>query len=229
MKKLTLMLLMLPMLSFASKINVYPLSIAFSKANERYHDITVYNTGKRTAYVDVNLVKVLNPGHDKLQFKSMTHNPAKFGLIASPNKLIIPQGQSRVVRVLRLLHGNKTEAVYHVNITPATGVLERIKTGNKAIEAGVRVIVGYNVNVLVLPQDARPKLSYERKDNEVVFKNEGNASVLLYRGKSCPSPSQCTVLPTKRMYAGLTWRLKLPKNDGFEYTEQFLGKDKPLS
>lgn len=228
LKRILFIFLLLPIFALASTINVYPLSIEFAKANQRYKDITVYNTGKSTAYVNVNLVRVLNPGNQDLKVKKLRENPSKFGMIASPNKLIIPHGQSRIVRVLRLLHGNKNEAVYHVNITPATGVLERIKTGNKAIEAGVRVIVGYNINVRVLPKNAHPNLIVQRKGNHLTFINKGNSSVLLYRGKICPMPDKCTTLPTKRMYSGLTWSLTLPSNSPFEYTEQFIGKNKLL-
>lgn len=217
-------LLALPVIAVASTISVHPLSIAFSQPNQRYEDIQVYNTGKSTAYVNVELKRLINPGAQHVRSKLFHDNPEAFGMIVSPNKLIIPAAQSRVVRVLRLLQGNKKEAVYQINIAPAEGVLERIKTGNKKVQAGIRVIVGYNVIARVLPNEPRANLVIKRQGKTLTVENKGNASALLYRGEVCENQS-CKALPTKRMYAGLSWSTEMPYAAPAHYTERFMGVD----
>lgn len=219
-------MLVLPAVALASTINVTPLSVVFGSKG-RYQDIRVFNTGKSKAYVNIKLSKIVKPGSQHVSYKHFDEDPMKFGLVVSPNKMIIPAGQVRTVRLLRLLRGNKKEMVYQINVAPAVGVLERIKTGNKKVEAGVRVIVGYNVISRILPSHPTADLKFIRKGKTLTVINTGNSSALLYHGKQC-SGEKCAVLPTKRIYAGLSWTTKLPSSGTIKYTENFLGRDRKI-
>jgi translation elongation factor EF-1beta len=214
----------------ASSITVNPLTIVFEKPEQRYQDIKIFNTGDDTAYVNLELSKVRSPGSEDKQLVQMKSDPAEFGLVVTPNKVIVPQGQSRIVRLMRLLKEVDQDVVYQVRILPATGALQAVKDTDDKVVAGVRVVVGYNVSVRILPTHPRVELSFERKGLELIVKNTGNTSVLLSDGKQCApeDPAKCEELPVKRVYAGTTWKLTLPFDHTFSYLKTYLDQQEKV-
>ena len=218
--------LLLPNLGLASSITVNPLTVVFETLEERYKDVKIFNTGEDVAYVNIELSKVVNPGTDDKQFIQMKADPIAFGLVVTPNKLIIPKGQSRIVRLMRLLKDNPVDGVYQIKIVPVTGDLQAVKDGQDNVIAGVKVVVGYNVSVRILPLHPSVDLTFNRQGTTVTIKNDGNTSVLLSDGSQCHqeqgAEKVCQELPVKRVYAESSWQLKLPTDSGFSYQKTYL-------
>ena len=136
--------------AFGSTISVQPLTLDF-KGSKSYKDVIVYNTGKSIAYVTVSASKAINYGKKNESWVKSSGGPSKFGLIVSPNRLVIPKNQTRVVRVLRIGQSQKDQSVYRINFSPAQGKLEKVHVLGSKIVAGVRVVVSYNVIAKVSP------------------------------------------------------------------------------
>lgn len=75
--------------------------------------------------------------------------------------------------------------------------------------AGLKVLIGYDVLVLVLvlvrPVAANPQLLATRKEG-LTLPNAGNVSVKLLDGRVCRGAGQdCNELPSRRLHAGAEW------------------------
>jgi P pilus assembly chaperone PapD len=104
------------------------------------------------------------------------------------------------------------ERVYRVTVKPVVGELA-------AEDSGLKVLVGYDVLVLLRPRDSRPALAASRSGATLTFKNDGNASLELVDGKQCEaSTRRCIELPGKRLYSGAEWSQPLKSDSPVEYT-----------
>ena len=95
------------------------------------------------------------------------------------------------------------ERVYRVTIKPVVGKL----TGT---ESGLKVLVGYDLLVLVRPAAAKDNLKIERLGNAVVVTNLGAASVELAEGRQCEIlgrqalPASARQAPLRRCFLAAT-------------------------
>jgi P pilus assembly chaperone PapD len=218
-------------LGLAAQINVTPLSMDFTPTGEKFADISVVNTSQDMAYVKVEVTRIDHPGMPNQTSVSLQNNPEAFGLVASPTKLAIPAQQLRRVRILPLIKNNTEDVYYQVKITPVSGELQSLLSPDKAIAAGVQIIVGYEVKVFIRPQKAQATVSINRISNQVTVTNTGNSNVLLYNGQQCNATHDlCTPLanPAHRLFAGNTWTFTLDSPGPVEFTETFLGQSQTL-
>jgi P pilus assembly chaperone PapD len=217
---------------FASgQINVTPLSIDFTTDGDKFSDISVMNVSQDMAYVRVDISRIDHPGMPNQKIVPMDNNPQVFGLIASPTRLAIPAQQLRRIRVLPLIHNNTEDVYYQINITPVSGELESLLSPQKAIQAGVQIIVGYQVKVFIRPQGAKAVVSINRLANQVTVQNTGNSNVLLNNGQQCDAAHKnCTPLPNPayRLFPGATWTFTLANSAPVEFTESFLKQTQTL-
>ena len=207
----------------AALITASPLELNLSNDGPGYADVTVYNTGDKKAYVQLEVQRVLNPGKKNEKKILADHkHPINFGLVASPLKMVIPVNQSRKVRVLPLATGLKQERVYILNITPVEGELKMIggsaKDG-KSIQAGVKITVGYGVRVVLRPKTPKRDLILAHKDNtgDYYLDNKGNVNILITQASVCEDHSSknankwknCRLVKSfsKRLFAGNKWKV----------------------
>ena len=75
-----------------------------------------------------------------------------------------------------------------------------------------KVLIGYEVLVLVRPPDAEPELVVQRDGRKLHVENRGRSSTLVRKLEYCESlPSgACEELPGNRLYAGEVWDVELP-------------------
>ena len=221
--------LVLPTAAFASsEIGVSPLRVNFTPTS-KYKDVKVSNIGKSKAYVKVTSFKVLNPG-TKDSKQVVMKNPAKFGLITSPRKLVILPGTAKVIRLVPTIRNNKQDLVYNVQIMPVEPHLMADKHAKKDVVGGIRVVIGYDVGVVFRPAHAHAKLSANRHGKHVTIHNSGNTNVILTQGKQCNSHGKaCKSLPEHRLYAGNTWSFMAPYATKLSYTQTLNGKRSELS
>ena len=214
-----------------AQINVTPLSIDFTQGGNKFSDISVMNISQETAYVRVDISRIDHPGMPNETVVAFNNDPQVFGLIASPMRLAIPAKQLRRVRLLPLVHNNTEDAYYQIKITPVSGELESLLSPNKAIQAGVQIIVGYETKVFIRPQNAKAVVSISRVGNQVTIENTGNSNALLYQGQQCDAANKvCTPIanPAHRLFAGNTWTFTLKNPAPVEFTEVFLTQSQIL-
>lgn len=198
--------------TFASSIDVYPLEADLSLQN-RFQDVKVYNVGTDTAYVQVQIVRVDNPGLPNQQLVPLEDNPFQVGLIVTPDKMVIPVNQMRIARILYIGDPPKNnDVVYKVTLAPVSGQL--IPLGSvKNVNAGVELIVSYGINVFIRPLVPMPKVAMVRTDQDLLVQNTGNTNVLLSSCQQCDaSGKNCqNVSLTKRLYVGMGFHYHLPQ------------------
>ncbi len=216
-------------LSAFAGISVDRSIMEFEPDGEYFTDISVYNSEKTKAYVAVSVFEVVNPGQ-KNEAKQPLTDPDKALLIATPSRMVLEPGQASPVRVLNLDEDQNDERIYRILVEPVSGRL-------KGDVDGVKVLVSYEMLVIVRPQNPVIKVLAQRSGTNITFYNNGNTSVYLESGRQC-SPNKaddCKELSGTRLYKGASWstettwetNIVFTMNTGGEktITQTFDGKD----
>ncbi len=178
-------------------------------------DIEIENVGDETMYVQVEPMIVRSPGTED-EDRELFKDPREAGLLVTPNKIVIPPKGRKLVRFVVLKQPTDTDAVYRVTFRPISNGVEGEKD-----QIGVKVVIAYQVLVLVQPAKPEPNLVAKRDGNKIKFKNKGNTNILLREGKQCPSDTanedECEILRGHRLYSGNEWSVDLPSNRPVEY------------
>jgi P pilus assembly chaperone PapD len=173
-------------------------------------DVEVWNDSEERSYVVVSPAEILNPGNPTEQ-RRQEPDPEKLGLLVSPNRMILEPGQRKLVRVARISPGLDQERIYRITVKPIVGDV----TGEGS---GLKVLVGYDVLVIVRPLNPVPRISGSRQGKTLIVRNDGNSSAELINGRQCDPSGRCVKLPGKRLYAGALWRQPLSSTDPVEYS-----------
>lgn len=182
-----------------------------SAQGSRAADVEIWNNSNERAYVAVEPNEILNPGTAQ-EHRIAEIDPERRGLLVSPNRLILEPGQRRLIRFATVGAKGARERVYRVTVKPVAGKLG-------ADSSGLKLLIGYDVLVLVRPAALRPAVVATRSGSRLTLRNEGNASVELIDGKQCdPNKSSCADLPGKRLYAGAEWVQDLKASGPVDYT-----------
>lgn len=184
--------------------------VVFQPGQPPRDDVLVINAEKEVLYVSLDVFEILRPGTEEEE-RVQEPEPQKAGLIATPNKLIVPPVGRKPVRIVNLRQDDE-EHIYRINVTPILPPLEDTKTSI------VRVIVAYQLLVIVQPKVPVEDLRVTRENGALQFHNMGNTNVLLGEGTQCdPQGNACLDLPTKRVYAGNTFSVVLPYTTPVNY------------
>ncbi len=211
-------------LAYASAISVTPLEVDLSMQH-RYQDIQVHNVGNDTAYVRIDVARIQNPGQPDQQLIQLKDNPYQIGLIVTPSKVVIPVGETRIVRVLYVGKPPVSDVVYRVRISPVTGQLVALYSGDTKLNAGVQLIIAYGVAVYARPVDLHPNVVAERTGTALTLTNSGNTSVLITLCKQCVAgTAKCEALPNllQRLFPGGSAHITLPKDEPLQCQEEVL-------
>ena len=174
-------------------------------------DVEVWNSSPDRAFVAVDPAEIVNPGTASEQRRSEA-DPEKLGLLVAPSRMILEAGQRKLVRFAEIAAPGERERVYRVTVKPVVGKVS-------SQQSGLKILVGYEVLVLVRPSQSRPSLSVTRSGDTVTFHNNGNVSVELVDGRQCDSTAKgCSDLPGKRLYAGAQWTTQIKPGNHPEYT-----------
>lgn len=177
--------------------------IEFVASEGRQQDLRVSNRGNDQMYVQLEVLDVQNPGTKSEQRVALS-NLSDMTLLVTPKQFVLPPMGERAIRLVSLSEATDVERIYRVNVTP---VLPPLADNDASV---VRVVVAYQLLVIVQPKDPREDLFFERRGDVIYFENRGNSYVLLSEGEQCDT-SGCDDLPTRRLYAGNSW--ELPLND----------------
>jgi P pilus assembly chaperone PapD len=194
----------------AAELVVSQLIVEFKADAPRAADIEVTNNGEERSYVVVEPRELLHPGMPNEE-RVTTPDPAKLGLLASPARFILEPGQRRTLRIAAVGMPTGGERVYRVTVKPVTGDVA-------GSESGLKLLVGYDLLVLVRPAVVRDSVRSDRSGPKLTITNSGNASVEFAEGKQCDAAGKnCQALPAKRLYAGASWTQQLPLSTNGEY------------
>lgn len=182
-------------------------------------DVEVLNRSTDRLFVSVAPREVMAPGSPS-QSDREERDPEKLGLLVSPDRMILDPGQRKLVRFASLAPAIDHEHVYRVTVRPVAGQVQ-------SNVSALKVMVGYDVLVLVRPAVARPQLSGIRGQGQITFRNDGNVSLVLHAGKQCDAPGKCTDLPGKRLYAGASWTTPVKPGGTIDYVVDGPGTSEP--
>lgn len=212
--------LLLPLSPLAAQLQVSPLIVELQPVKHDRQDVDVANTGTERAFVEIDPREILNPGSPS-EAGHEDPDPEKLGLLVSPERLVLEPGQHRLVRIATLPAVADRERVYRVTVKPVVGKLSSAQTG-------LKVLVGYDMLVLVRPTVPMPVLVGTRAGTALTIRNDGNVSVELSDGEQCTSAAQCTPLPPKRLYAGASWTQQLKGAGAVDYEVDSPGKSQRM-
>lgn len=172
-------------------------------------DVEVWNDDKERAFVAVDPREVLNPGTPS-ESDHVDPDPEKLGLLVSPARMILEPGQRKLLRIASIGPSGR-ERVYRVTVKPIIGQLA-------AQTSGLKLLVGYDVLVLVRPPEPKPHVSGVRSGDKLKIRNDGNVSVELVDGRQCDmSMKQCEALAGGRLYSGSEKTVEVPAGRRAEF------------
>ena len=179
-------------------------------------DIEVWNNSPERSYVSVEPREILEPGLASQSLRK-DPDPEKLGLLVSPQRLILEPGQRKLVRIGNLPASGDREHVYRVMMKP-------VVAGVQSEDSGLKIVVGYDVLVLVRPATATAAVKSSRTGRQLTFHNKGNVSVEIVDGRQCSPAKQCRELPGRRLYPGASWSVELPTDLPAEYVLKSPGR-----
>jgi P pilus assembly chaperone PapD len=180
-------------------------------------DLEVWNDSPERSFVAIEPREIIKPG-SPTQSVHQDPDPEKLGLLVGPSRMILEPGQRKLVRIASVSGGSDREHVYRVTVKPVVG-------GIQSEDSGLKVLVGYDVLVLVRPAQPVANVLANRNGRSLTFSNSGNVSVELVNGRQCRADhANCTELPGKRLYPGASWSVDLKSDSPAEYTLKSPGR-----
>ena len=180
-------------------------------------DVEIWNKSDERTFVAVEPRQILNPSLPS-QSERRDPDPEKLGLLVSPTRMILEPGQRKLLRIATLAPSNNSEQIYRVTVKP-------VVAGVEAPDSGLKIVVGYDLLVLVRPLQALPNVTAARSGRALTFNNQGNVSVEIVEGKQCNSShAECKELPGKRLYPGASWTVELGSDLPAQYTLKSPGR-----
>lgn len=172
-------------------------------------DVELWNNAPERSFVAIEPREILNPSMPA-QGARIEADPEKLGLLVSPTRMILEPGQRRLLRIGTLSPDVDHEHVYRVTVKPVAGAVQ-------STTSGLKVMVGYDMLVLVRPTMPQARVNGVRSGRTLTFTNSGNVSVEIINGRQCDATHHCVDLPAKRLYAGASWSQQLPSDAPAEY------------
>jgi len=173
-------------------------------------DIEVWNSGTERLYVMVEPHEVIAPGQAD-EHRISDPDPAKLGLLVTPQRLILEPGERRLVRIAAIVPRGSRDRIYRVTIKPVVGDVS-------AAQTAIKVMVGYDTLVIYRPAAALGTVTATRTGKTIAFANDGNSNVEMYQGRQCDAAAKdCRDLPARRLYAGARWEQLLDRDTPVEY------------
>jgi P pilus assembly chaperone PapD len=186
------------------------LVVELSPGKDSRQDVEVLNNGLDRAYVAVEPAEIVNGG-TPAEARRTDPDPEKLGLLVAPSRMILEAGQRKLVRIAQLAAPGDRERIYRVTVKPVVGPISSDQTG-------LKVLIGYDVLVLVRPAQSQASVTATRSGDTITFRNDGNVSVELHDGRQCDASGKiCSDLPGKRLYAGAQWSTPVKPGTHAEY------------
>ncbi|ALX93551.1 hypothetical protein AV650_08235 [Serratia fonticola] len=193
-KKVSLFAVAIPLLLGASAANagimVYPMAMTVKNGNQN-NLIKVFSKSDSTQYVKVTVKKVINPGTAQEKDEPVA-SWQENNLIASPNKIIVPAGSNKAVRLTQI-KAPQEETLYRVyfeGVSPASVDVQQMEVtdqSGKTAKAAVSVNMVFAALVRTMPD--KPLASIEASQNaqgQLVINSTGNIRAGVQAIDYCP-------------------------------------------
>ena len=191
-----------PLSGARAELVLSQLILDLEPARQTRGDIEIWNKGPDIVYVAVDPREILRPG-TPAETGFVSPDPEQLGVLVSPARMVLEPGQRKRLRIAAIGNAFARERVYRVTVKPVVGQLSSDR-------AGLKILVGYDLLVLVRPTNPSPSLVGTRTGDHLVVRNEGNTSVELADGKACDASKKvCEPLPGGRIYAGAEKRISI--------------------
>lgn len=186
-------------------------------STRRTSDVEIQNDSEERRYVVIEPSEIIAAGTPS-ERRVEKRDPKDLGLLVSSKRLVLEPRQRRMMRLAMIGQPTDRERVYRVTIRPVVGDVS-------APASGLKVLVGYDMLVLVRPGQAEaPSLSARRVGGDLTLTNNGNTSVELTDGEYCRLKGPCQPLPGKRLYAGASWTQPVGQGGTVSYKLRAKGK-----
>ena len=200
-----------------AEISLSQIIVDLAPTDPLTRDVEVSNIGTDTAYVEVTVFQITNPGQYPMT-REGAKNPAELGLVATPTKLVLGPDSRRLIRLILLNPADEKERVWRVTVVPKVGELSDERTG-------VKVIVGYEILVFQRPKVMNFNLKLERQGKVLVASNLGNTNVLIPTITQCSAPTACLKATGTRIYPGRSEKIALPADAAVDILLQAAGRN----
>ena len=166
----------------------------------------VRNTGDATAFVRVQISEVRYAADGSHHEVPVSGTDA--GLVASPSRLIVPAQGQQATRLL--VQGDRSaERYYRVRFVPVLPQSEdefaltdaQRDAYRQELSAGVNVLTGYGVFVIVHPDQPRYDVQTDTQDGYVQLRNAGNTTVVLDDIRQCSAQDKAArCAPSRKVH-----------------------------
>lgn len=177
--------------------------LEFNKDKPPQQDVEVVSRSDKNDYVVAEISEVLSPGLAD-ERRTVITNPLNSRLLVTPNKTVLAAGGRKTIRFVLLKPLDDKEHIYRVAIKPVIKGLD-----NQSI-VGLKVLIGYEVLVILRPLQPNPSYNAIRNGNRFTAANTGNTNILFQNGQQCGDTATCKVPPVLRIYPGQTGSVDLP-------------------
>lgn len=166
-------------------------------------NVEIANDGADIAYVVVEPAEIQDAGRPGEARRAIV-DPAVGGLLVTPQRLILQPGERKTIRFAAIADRGPSDRIYRVTVKPVAGAIAAPSTA-------LKLLVGYDVLVIVRPAAPVAKVVGARDGSTLVLRNDGNTNVELFEGQQCDAaaPARCRDLPSQRLYVGQQWRQAL--------------------
>jgi P pilus assembly chaperone PapD len=195
--------------------------IEFTSDGPRHQDIEVISQSEKNDYVVAEVAEITHPG-EKDEGRHVINDFSQSALLVSPDKMVLAGRSRKVLRFILLKEPDAKEHIYRVAIKPV------IKSADSNDKIGLKVLIGYEVLVIIRPQVITTIFQAQRHGKTLAVSNSGNSNILLQGGQQCQDAHTCTRLPVIRVYPGQQTQIPLPADlpatysvwDGKDTTEK---------
>ncbi|MFB3306002.1 hypothetical protein [Pseudomonas sp. AMR01] len=151
----------------SANVMVYPMVVKINPVNPNKNQFKIFSKSDKTQYLKVYVAEVVDPATQQ-EHEIPVSIMSGTGIVASPQKIILPSGGEHIVRVRTLSTPNK-EVLYRVYVEPVTAEDSKYEN-NDAASVGVNLTWG--VLVYSPPINPLSSLNVNMKDGKL--ENTGN-------------------------------------------------------
>lgn len=185
--------------------------LEFTKEGPKQQDIELISRSADNDYIETDITEIIQPGTDHESRRVIT-DPADSWLLVTPDKSILTGNSRKLLRFVLLKEPDASEHIFRISVKP---VIKGIESTTKV---GIKVLVGYEVLVIIRPTLLQPAYSASRQGKALTIRNTGNTNILFQNGTQCPPPENCPLAPGTRVYAQTNATLTLPTNKPVTYS-----------
>ncbi len=185
--------------------------VEFGKDSPTQQDIEIISRSKNEDYLVTEVSEIINAGTSQEQ-RHLISDPSTSRLLVTPDKTILAGGGRRTLRFVLLKPLDDKEHIYRVAVKPVVKGVDNTK------KVGLKILIGYEVLVIIRPQILNPSYTAQRNKTVFTVRNAGNTNILFSNGQQCIGLKDCVMPPVIRVYPGQIVNTELPRNAELMYS-----------